>query len=633
MYGSSGYYKETRPYSSNRVTRVLSPQVHKHRPSPKLFTNIFSPKSSQTSEIDSTSIADFINLMQEQLKRISESFSFSYSTDPPLVQAIEYIAQAVDYLIEEKTKTLEEKHGNFDGSKEKYARLDKDELEKAKETTKRLCRYEHLLKKKEEKLEEEKNKFKTELKHLKEAETELKSSQFAFENQEKTWAETRKYEQEKLKIDREEADKRLAEAKDMKERLEKKFEDATKQLRFEKESLLQLESFLLETKQNLALEQKKNSSDKLEVEKEKWRIEQRERKNDENEIMIQMKNERFEQEREELENEKMLIKNCRAQLEEEKLEMGLLRESKRELDSRISERNTKMLRSEKEEEEEGKNMERYEDLEAKAHELEERENEIEEAYRELQEQMDNFNKELEERESALEERDLYLAKAEREFSMRMEAFRKIETSLNESKLQLEDLRVEAIPNLEIQSEMIESLVKVLNIKKNEMEMALIKLEKEIDLVHLHGKQKNPNITEENESDDSAPEALEELTKDLEFKMNFLREREEELNKAEENLENEREQVVRTAEFLKKAHLDVEEQKLQYDKEIFEEKEKIKNHFLKLESGMHLLANREAEVQAYKKKVEEKENLLREKEKELEKKLEEFIANSPDLEGN
>ena len=124
----------------------------------------------------------------------------------------------------------------------------------------------------------------------------------------------------------------------------------------------------------------------------------------------------------------------------------------------------------------------------------------------------------------------------------------------------------------------------------------------------------------NNDDLSDPQNLDELTKHLEAKILAIRERENELSIAEENLENERQQIIDTAEYLKKAHLDVEEQKMIYEKENLETKEKLNKQFLKLESGIRLLSTKEAEVQAFKKKVDEKENMLKLKEADLNMKL-------------
>ena len=641
MYSSSGYSKNTRAYSGARLTKAYTPQLQGYRPSPKLLEAIYSPKSPTNCEIDPSNIADFINLLQGQLKRISSTFSFNYSPDPPLVQALDYISQTIDILLEEKSKTSKD-FGRLDlsgsdrNSLEWSAQKLKEEMDKSRETSRNLTRYEKLLKKKEEKLEEDRLKLKAEVKVFRESEDSFRRLEMNFEIQEKAWQDNKRYDQEKIRLDREEVDKKVIEVRDMKERIEKKIDETTKHLRFEKESLQQLEACLSETKQSLAQEQKKLSQEKLELEKEKWLMEQQERKLDENDILWHMQFERFEQEKEEIEQERVMLQSLRSQIEDEKLDFIAMIEKHKHDDvirevpeSCTPDEAANYYEGIRNESERNSRM----DTDLKTRELEERENEIEEAYRELQGQMDSFNKELEERESVLDEREGALLRAEREFSVKMENFRRIEAGLGESKLQFEELRTITLPDLESQSDMLESLVKVLSIKKNEMEMTIIRLDKEIDYVQNHKKKLESaygKLPENLENEEEPPELLEELTRDLEFKMQFLREREEDINRAEEQLELDREQVVRTAEFLKKAHLDVEEKRLQNEKEVLDEKEKIKEHFLKLETGMKLLCARELEVQSYKQKIDEKEKMLKMKEANLETKLQRLDSSTREV---
>ena len=110
-------------------------------------------------------------------------------------------------------------------------------------------------------------------KKLVEAEEEVKKIQAKVESQEKTIIEYNKAELEKMRVEREEIDRKMIELRDMKERFEKKIEDTTKHLKYEKDSLTQLEGILNETKTNLLSEQKRISLEKVEVEKEKWNIE------------------------------------------------------------------------------------------------------------------------------------------------------------------------------------------------------------------------------------------------------------------------------------------------------------------------------------------------------------------------
>ena len=258
----------------------------------------------------------------------------------------------------------------------------------------------------------------------------------------------------------------------------------------------------------------------------------------------------------------------------------------------------------------------------KSQELDQREDEIEEAYKELQNQMDNFNKELEERELVLEEKEICLAKTEKELVWKSENLKKIEASLVESKIQAEELRTSAIPGLESQSENMEILIKELEKKKKDLETVLIKLNKEIETV-IEYKNRLSSTKGQNSNSLDGSDTLEQITMDLETKMIAILEREKELDSAQERLENEKAQIIQTAEFLKKAHLDVEQMKVSNEKEIFEEKNKLKAQFLKLEAGMNLISTKEAEVLSYRKILEEKDKMLRIKEDDFNKKNKDY----------
>ena len=79
----------------------------------------------------------------------------------------------------------------------------------------------------------------------------------------------KKHEYDQIQNEKSDAEKKIAEAKDLKERVERKIDETTKHLKLEKEGLLKLEECLNQTKTNLALEQKKITQEKLEIEKEK----------------------------------------------------------------------------------------------------------------------------------------------------------------------------------------------------------------------------------------------------------------------------------------------------------------------------------------------------------------------------
>jgi hypothetical protein len=615
MYGAPGQ-RDNRPGDTFRIPRGLSPQGYSYRPSPKVVEALYSPPLIHRTDNFSVGITEFVNHLQQQLKRISPNFSFKYSQESPILQASNFVTQAVDAFIEEKTKLIKDsdetkgRTDSYDDEKElaeKQVGNYKSEIEKAKETTKNLGRYEQLLKKKEEKLESEREKIKLEKKKLKEEEEELKSFKEAIKEQERAWQEAKRLDQEKLRIEREEAEKRISESKDLKERVEKRAEDTTKQLKYEKESLAQLELCLSETKLSLAQEQKRLSQEKLQIEKEKWRIDQKLRELEEKESVFNMRTDRLEQEKIYLENERISFYDEVKRYEEEKMsdsEQNAFRITVNNkefseievLDSKIDrEPNVNSVLTSKD--------------------LEDREFEIERAYKELQEQMDLCNKELEDKELNMEEREAALARAERDQNIKFEHFLKIKSTLTESKLQLDELRTSTIPDLESQSKQLDKLSKELHTKKKEIELLYFRLTKEIE--YFQRKQIKNEVIYEVNAEDWNGEELQQLANDLEEKMKKLRIREEELEKENEEITNEKDQILQATEYLKRAHLEAEEKKNRYDQENAKEKEKLKMQFIKLESGMRLLSTKEAEVQALKKKLEEKEHLLKIKERDLE----------------
>lgn len=622
MLNSPGYSEEGRGYHSQYISRALSPRMSGFRPGPRLVDPILSPYP-YSREGEQINITEFINLIQTQLKRINPTFAFQFTSDPPLAQAVNFLTQAVDRLLTEQGKDpkigSDQYEEDIDYSSNRRLR---DELEKAKETTKNLTRYEHLLKKKEEKLEEEKTKVRADKKGIKDMEEQLRQALNDLEIQQKNWNDSKRFEQERIRLDKEDADRKLSEAKEMKEKIEKKLDESTKHLKYEKESLMQLENCLNQTKQTLSIDQKRITQDKLEIEKEKWKLDQRSRKLEEQEILLNVKIEHLDQEKLSQESEKIKLQSIRKDIDDERNELLQIKDQIASF-----ERESKLSTSKSPVEDPGNSDRPYisvnQEYDAKFIELEEREREIEQAYRELQEQMDNFNRELEEREIVLDEREFSVEKQEKDIKKKLENFSVIEASLIESKIQVEDLRTFTIPELEKQSETLSNLLQELTERKQEMEIMIENLHNEISLV---GKQKGMlDVIEEDKSQVSGDSfqmthspnrEIDEITLELEQKIDKVKEREMELEHAHKEIENDREELTKAAEFLKKAHVEMEEKRKIVDKELSEEKAKLKNQFLKLESGMRLLSTKEAEVFSFKRKLDEKNQMLIIKEKEL-----------------
>ena len=600
MYGPQSYPNEARLSNSPQLGRAYSPRLSGIRPNPRL-ADAKGISSQFSKELDNSSVSEFIGLIQGQLKRLNGSFTFQNSSELPLSQAISYLTQAVDSLITERSKTSMEKLEEIELESEKL----KEELDKAKETTKNLKKYEILLKKKEEKLEEEKSKLVADKKAVKELEEQLRTALNGFDHQETKWMDSKKYEQEQIKFEREEADKMLAEARNVKEKLEKKFEETTKHMKYEKETLSQLESSLNQTKKTLAADQKRLTQEKLDLEREKWKIDQCQRKIEEAEIILNVKTEQLEDERMQIEAEKLKMQALCKEIEEEKTALVQIKEQMllEDPSGKISSYEPNA----------GYGLQMNSDYDLRAQELDEREGEIEQAYKELQEQMDNFNRELGEREIILDERELAIEKQEKEIKKKFDNFTLIESSLIESKIQVEDLRTYTIPELEKQSEILDSLLQELNDKKLDVETLTKKLQAELSSVK---KAKNQLEVIKEDMPQNGNREIDDIAQELEAKLAALREREEDLEHEHTELEQEKAKLVKAAEVLKKANLELEDKKKQYEKDMTAEKEKLKSSFLKLESGMRLLSTKETEVFAFKRKLDERNQMLTIKEKEI-----------------
>ena len=195
MFGSPTYNNDRRGFQGHYLSRGVSPKTTSYRPIPRLMNQAIG-QFAINRENDDLNISDFINEIQNQIKRLSLTFSFQFSSEPPLIQATSFLTQAVDILIgEQRSIGLKSPKGS-EGSRDKTEYDDrgyvernrkiKEELDKAKETTKNLNRYEQLLKKKEEKVEEDKNKLKNERQSVRELEENLRNALNRFESQEKS---------------------------------------------------------------------------------------------------------------------------------------------------------------------------------------------------------------------------------------------------------------------------------------------------------------------------------------------------------------------------------------------------------------------------------------------------------------
>jgi hypothetical protein len=287
-------------------------------------------------------------------------------------------------------------------------------------------------------------------------------------------------------------------------------------------------------------EQKKLSSFKIELEKQKWEVDQKERKLEESNLMFHVQLEKLQQEIKTVEAEKQKIMESWARLEEEKYNFNALKENPND-EPKIS--YVRTFSSEG----------RSEDNE--------REVEIGRVCEELESQVERINKDLEIRENALEDREKNINRMEKELVFKIDNFRKIESSLTESRIYFEELKQQIFPELEEQAQRLEGLVKEAEAKKREADFSCIKLLKEIEYLQryknkldtLYGTDKNNESLNEIEKN----QTINLLAKELEDKIAIVNKKTEELEKLESKIESERTENIKNAEFLKKAHQEIE----------------------------------------------------------------------------
>ena len=542
-------FNQDRASTNSRVSRVYSPNAI--RPRTQIMQKAYSPQPLEKFDSFQYTLTDFINNLQDQVQRLSPNFAFKYSAEPPLIQALNYISQSIDCILgsNELKKTPSSPSLTLPS-----------DLEKAKETNKNLQKYEKILKKKEEKFEKEKSEVKNLKKKLQDWETQLNKQQLKIQGQEKSFLELQKQEKLKFQARTEDLEKKLLEFTDYQERTQKKFDDLGKQIKFEKEALGQLERCLNESKVKLLEDQKSLTSERICLEQGKWRIGQAQRKIDEESSSLKLAQEQVQ------------------------AELGLLNQAKSEF---VKEKNEfyqqkYLLKPDPVKRTEDRTFEFSGDLESDIKMNDASEKDLELKYQKIQCELENTSRELEERQILLEEQEESLHKVEKDLKYKFDNIKKIESSLTETKIQVEELKTNTIPDLENQSNLLGNLVKDIQLKKNELEVSIFKLTKEIEFVQKYKKK----LDAESEARDrylaGVPEGqyeeVKELVEELEGTLRKILEREEELQDEGDRMEEERMKIVENAEFLKKAHLDLNESR----KEIEEEKNRLRRMEVELE---------------------------------------------------
>jgi len=543
-------FNQDRASTNSRVSRVYSPNVI--RPRTQVLQKAYSPQPLEKFDSFQYTLTDFINNLQDQVQRLSPNFAFKYSAEPPLIQALNFISQSIDSILGSK-KDLKKTPSS------PSITLQTD-LEKAKETNKNLQKYEKILKKKQEKFENEKSEVKNLKKKLQDWEIQLGKQQAKIQEHEKNFLELQKQEKLKFQARTEDLEKKILEFADYQERTQKKFDELGTQVMFEKQANGQLERCLSESKAKLLEDQKVLSGERISLEQEKWRISQAQRKADEESLSSKLAQEKV------------------------AAELGLLNQAKQDF---LKEKNEfyqqrNLLKPEPVRRTEDRTFEFSGDLESEIRMNDVTEKDLEQKYQKIQYELENTSRELEERQFSLDEQEESLHKAEKDLKYKFDNIKKIESSLTETQIQVEELKTNTLPDLENQSNLLGNLVREIQLKKNELEVSIFKLTKEIEFVQKYKKKLDAETEARDRYLAGVPEGqyeeVKELVEELEGKLRKILKREEELQEEGELIEEERRKMVENAEFLKQAHLDLN----RGWKEIEEEKGRIRRMETELE---------------------------------------------------
>ncbi|OMJ72578.1 hypothetical protein SteCoe_28935 [Stentor coeruleus] len=445
-------------------------------------------------------ISEFITQLTEQVRRISPGFSFNTNKEQPLEQVLGLYKSAVDKFMENYSKQLKGDYkkrskGSVGGD------IQVNEMncpQDAKETMKKLLKYEQLLKKKEESLNYEKNRLFEQCENLKIIERNMQESHNSYEREKNEWYEEKvrdveRLENEKTRFnhEKEELEKIAIELKEIKCRIEIKEKEALSSFKIREENLKVFEKCLKDTKEELLEEKNKSTKEKINIEQEKWNLAQMQRKINEKEALLTLRNDHLALARAEVEKTKVELQQMKTKIDIENSQLQLAKkkfamEKKKfeEQDQKFSLQNPNEI-STVNLSYEGTLQSSF-TYENKSIELTERENEIEKAYTELTQQMERFNAELEIREDCLEAEERRIILKAKELDTKIQELQEIEYFLLESKAHLEEFRISAIEEIETQIKSLQTLSVGLNQQKAHIEFLLDRLNRNIALVKRFG---------------------------------------------------------------------------------------------------------------------------------------------------
>lgn len=548
--------------------------------------------------------SDFFSILTSQMQRIDESFSLEWSEETPLQQALNCIIQTINYLESEKYSTI----SNIPASSEDTYRSTSDSL-KSKES--KLISEASLIKKEKSVLKAEKEK----LQKLKQAFTHLQAdlSQRKSENEAKSSEANKKIEDIKLKLEQELQS--IAESKF-------KIDKETSDLERLKLKLSEFNSDINKSKEDLDRERSKLFEKTLNIEKEKWSIESLKAILEEKEALNSHLRSKIDQEIKDLEQERTQILKSKIELQTESLRQV---DSYRTIEEeRLAFENERLALAEErerlliEEEKFARLVAQYEDdqhqlLEARTLmekdkiSVKQQRQAVDEAWdqieakqgsqtggrksenddpallEQLQGQMEKYYKEIEQRERNIETAQEDLRKREEELERKLSEIQNVEYSLMRAKQDLEELSLGTIPELEAQSQNIQTILAELLKKRNEVDKGYSQLQA----------QKREFERNFNKSRSSAD--ITKLADELETRAKRIRAKEELLMDLEDKIAAEKKENLAKALALQKRQKEFDESTSRKEAEIEAAAKKLEKLQIKLEAAIKLMNLKESEL--------------------------------------
>ena len=586
--------------------------------------------------ISEESVENLINLLEFQLQRLDLSISFDKSYNDPVARILEVVKNSIDEILKVKESCNMNSFISHHGENENsivFAELNaKVTAEKLNAANTQLKHFERLLKKKEKLIIQrekevniqkeiiEKSKEQIEISKLRLKDLEGKgeivhivSPRFEDAENIKALAMRLTKEKESIEIDRLKNDEESKRIQKKFKNLEKKKQDVTnlidenkrllEVIDEEKNEILETKEFIENKKEELLDIKKRNNELMDYISKARIKIKSEEeeltKKRIEVESIItnfQIQKKEFANSVSEFEKEKNLLIEEREILQRTKMEISDQR--------KLIEKEFNNIEELKKEIKYQSNLE----LQNKKDELIYREKEINNSIMDLQEQVELFNKQIQEKENDYNLKEDRFQDKEKQLKNHFTNLKLIEMSLVESKNQCLEMKTNLIPQIENCYVELQEILQVSYQNKNELEKLLQMTD---GYPNLETKSDDKLKDSDNEkkieiSSISVVElknnAIEELTAELQLKI-------QELNEKQEDLNNEHLKNIEDADNLNKLKKEFNQSKLLFENEIKSEREKLKKNFSQLENSLKMIKNKEEELSGTRKQLQEKENLL------------------------